>query len=149
MMKKIFILCVFTLMSFCIYAQSYVDLGLPSGIRWKRSNEPGYYSTRNAVSYFGSSLPSEEQWEELKRECKWTWNGNGYKVTGPNGNYIHLTLEGYINTIAGKTYGMSSEGKYVYNTRTGGYFYITKGEIGFYSSSSKDREYSVRLVSYD
>ncbi len=126
----------------------YVDLGLSSGVLWKRTNEPGYYSIRDAVSTFGPNLPTEDQWRELKRECTWTWNGNGYKVTGPNGNYIHLTQEGYINTLAGKTYESGKKGRYCLNTRTGTFFEISKSEIGFFSVSSNEREYSVRLVSY-
>ena len=73
----------------------YVDLGLSSGTYWKETNESGFYNYDNAVSKFGNKLPTIEQLEELKNECEWTWTGNGYKVTGPNGEYIMLPAAGY------------------------------------------------------
>lgn len=75
----------------------YVDLGLSSGTYWKETNESGFYSYDNAVSKFGNKLPTREQLEELKNECEWTWTGNGYKVTGPNGEYITLPAAGFRN----------------------------------------------------
>ena len=76
-------------------AQDYVDLGLPSGTKWKSTNEKGFYSYGDAIGTFGSSLPSQEQWMELRNECDWTWSRKGYKVVGPNGNYIVLPAAGY------------------------------------------------------
>ena len=73
----------------------YVDLGLPSGTLWKDKNENGFFTYDEAVSRFGSSLPSKERLEELNSECKWEWYGSGYKVTGPNGNSIMLPASGY------------------------------------------------------
>jgi hypothetical protein len=75
--------------------QGYVDLGLPSGTLWKKRNEEGLYYFPEAISLFGAELPSSTQFFELKNNCSWTWIGNGYKVTGPNGNYIILPAEGY------------------------------------------------------
>ena len=68
----------------------YTDLGLPSGTIWKNFNATGFYTSDEAVSQFGNRLPTKKQWEELKAECQWSWNGSGYKVTGPNGNSIVL-----------------------------------------------------------
>ena len=73
----------------------YVDLGLPSGTRWKKVNENGFYDYDKAVSEFGSQLPTRQQLEELKNKCTWTRTGNDYKVTGPNGNSIFLPAAGY------------------------------------------------------
>ena len=73
----------------------YTDLGLPSGTIWKNFNATGFYTYDEAVSKFGNRLPTKEQWEELKAECQWTWNGSGYKVTGPNGNSIELPASGF------------------------------------------------------
>jgi len=73
----------------------YTDLGLPSGTIWKNFNATGYYTYDEAVSQFGNRLPTKEQWEELKAECQWSWNGSGYKVTGPNGNSIVLPVTGF------------------------------------------------------
>ena len=77
----------------------YVDLGLPSGTLWKETNESrdyegDLYTWDEAVSHFGDELPTKEQLEELKNECTWTWTGNGYKVTGPNGESITFPAAG-------------------------------------------------------
>lgn len=74
----------------------YIDLGLPSGTLWAEENEGGYYNFDEAVEKYGDSLPTREQFEELISQCKWEWTGNGYKVTGPNGNYIVLPAAGYL-----------------------------------------------------
>lgn len=75
-------------------AEGYTDLGLPSGTKWKNFNATGFYTYDEAVSQFGSRLPSKEQWEELKAECQWTWTGSGFKVMGPNGQSISLPAAG-------------------------------------------------------
>ena len=72
----------------------YVDLGLPSGTLWKKTNESGLYDYDTAVSRYGSKLPTVEQFNELKSMCRWTWNGRGYSVIGPNGNSIFLPADG-------------------------------------------------------
>lgn len=43
-------------------------------------------------------LPSEEQMLELINECKWEWQEeySGYRVIGPNGNYIFLPAAGCV-----------------------------------------------------
>ena len=48
----------------------------------------------------GWRMPTKEQFDELKNNCKWEWvskNGYsyGYKVTGTNGNYIFLPAASY------------------------------------------------------
>ena len=76
----------------------YVDLGLPSGTLWKNANEGGndcYFTYHLANSEFSGKLPTMEQFEELCKECKWFWIGDGYKVVGPNGNYITFPTAGY------------------------------------------------------
>ncbi|MBQ6682888.1 MAG: hypothetical protein IJM74_02145 [Bacteroidales bacterium] len=89
----------------------YTDLGLPSGTIWKNFNATGFYTDEEAVSQFGDRLPTKEQWEELKAECQWTWNGSGYKVTGPNGNFIVLPASG-IRYCDGSVYYVGSCGCY-------------------------------------
>ncbi len=84
------------------FAQGYVDLGLPSGTLWKNANEGGdfaRYTYDEAVSKFGSKLPTKQQLEELKNKCTWTWLGYGYEVTGPSGNSITLPATGYCNCV--------------------------------------------------
>jgi hypothetical protein len=107
-MKKILIIA-FLVFDFTTFAQSaYIDLGLPSGTYWKKENEGGnatifrwgdYYTYQEAIKKFGNKLPSKEQYEELLKYCKWERNldddDNGYKVIGPNGNYIILKRVGW------------------------------------------------------
>ena len=107
-MKKVFILCLISLMALSLNAQTgaetsnvkteskYVDLGLPSGTLWKSTNEEGgFYTYEQALAKFGNSLPTREQMEELKNSCTWTWTGKGYKVVGPNGKSIILPAAGF------------------------------------------------------
>ena len=55
------------------------------------------YSYDQAAHKFSNNLPSKEQFKELKSKCSWTWTGDGYNVTGPNGNSIFLPAAGYRN----------------------------------------------------
>ena len=98
--------------------QGYTDLGLPSGTIWKNFNAAGLYTYDEAVSQFGSRLPSKKQWEELKAECLWSWTGSGYKVTGPNGKSISLPAEGY-GRCDGDVYHVGSSGDYWSSTSDG------------------------------
>ena len=121
-----------------INGHEYVDLGLPSGLKWATCNvgasrpedygdyyawgetllKPIYeeftsitYGKRLgniskdhrydvARSEWGSSwrLPTKGECEELLKKCKWEWTvvggHNGYRVTGPNGNFIFLPATG-------------------------------------------------------
>lgn len=95
------------------------ELGL--SVRWttcnagaRRPKEKGkYYKYDKAIANFKGKLPTKEQWEELKNKCRWEWttqNGvNGYKVIGPNGNFIFLPAAGYRdgfgNVCSVGTYG--------------------------------------------
>lgn len=77
--------------------QGYVDLGLPSGTLWKKTNEGGdnaRYTNSEAVSQFGNRLPTKQQLLELYNECEWIWDGNGCKVIGPSGKFIWLPAAG-------------------------------------------------------
>ncbi|MBO6074657.1 MAG: hypothetical protein J6P74_05950 [Paludibacteraceae bacterium] len=74
----------------------YVDLGLPSGTLWKAENEDcGLITYDQAYNFYGNSLPTKEQLQELKDHCLWTLQGNGYKVKGKNGESIFLPASGY------------------------------------------------------
>jgi hypothetical protein len=76
-------------------AETYVDLGLPSGTLWKSAAEIGFYDYDAALKKFGNKIPSYEQFEELKDICSWDWNGVGYTVSGRNGNSIILEAAGW------------------------------------------------------
>lgn len=69
---------------------NYIDLGLPSGTKWMSDNKGILFRADEAIKIFGSLIPKIEQWEELNDKCKWSWEGNGYTVVGPNGNSIFL-----------------------------------------------------------
>ena len=91
-------------------AAGYVDLGLPSGTLWKEQNEiDGFCTYGQAIALYGNSLPSKEQWEELKLICKWTWTGSGYKVEGPTGATITLPAAGYRD-CSGSVHNVGSDG---------------------------------------
>ena len=154
--------------SFTTLAESayneYVDLGLPSGLKWATCNiganspeEYGNYyawgevvtktdySSSNCPTYklttsqlqaqgyidgegnltaqydaatanWGGNwrLPTKAEMQELIDNCTREWttqNGvKGYKVTGPNGNYIFLPAAGY--RYDGSLYGAGSGGYY-------------------------------------
>lgn len=93
----------------------YVDLGLPSGTLWNENNEDSYYTFDEAIQQFGSQLPNQEQWEELVNNCSWTWvdngRGKGYRVVGPNDNYIFLPICGYYD-CDGNFFGTRSHAIY-------------------------------------
>lgn len=48
-------------------------------------------------------MPTENEWNELKYYCKWTWTSrhgvNGYLATGLNGNFIFLPAAGGLSGI--------------------------------------------------
>ena len=90
----------------------YVDLGLPSGTLWKAENEEcGLITYDQAMKFYGSSLPTIKQFEELKKKCRWTWTGNGYKVKAKNGESIVLPAAG-IRDCDGSVADVGSSGLY-------------------------------------
>ena len=95
----------------CLIAQGWVDLGLPSGTLWKDKNEEGLYTFDEAMTKYGSNLPTKEQLEELINSCRWTWQDGGYKVVGPNGNSILLSATGWRRR-EGSVYSVGSFGVY-------------------------------------
>lgn len=116
-----------------INGREYVDLGLPSGLKWAACNVGAnlpeaygvyfaWWQQDTATTNWGDSwrMPTKAEQEELINKCKWRWirrNGvKGYKVIGPNGNYIFLPAAGY------KGFGILSE----------------PGEDGHYWSSSSN-----------
>ena len=105
-------------------SSSYVDLGLPSGTKWKSGNETGgeggFYTYGEALAAFGDQLPTKEQFEELLAVCIWKWTGKGYNVKGGgNGNKIYLPAEGYRGYDDGGVGGVGSHGGYWSSTPYG------------------------------
>lgn len=130
-------------------AQGFVDLGLPSGTLWKDKNEGGgFYTYEQAINKFGDELPTIEQFEELKNKCHWIWTGNGYKVTGPNGNSISLPAAGYryrYGNVLNEGFG----GNYWSSTPSGSgsacYLYFDSGSV-YMGNAGRCHGRSVRLV---
>ncbi len=152
------------LTALCAQAQAnYVDMGLPSGTKWKSTNElnttdvkSDFFTYDEATVKYGNQIPSKTQWEELKTLCKWSWNGNGYDITGPNGNSITLPASGYrfcFNGIeATEPYGTKSYGRYWSSSPSDAGF---AWYISFSSSETQINSYfccfgyTVRLVKMD
>jgi len=83
----------------------FVDLGLPSGTLWAEDYEcvdgiDLFLPHGDAQNY---SIPTEEQWNELKTCCEWIYereeNNSEYfnwaKCIGPNGNNLTFKTIGY------------------------------------------------------
>ena len=72
----------------------FIDLGLSSGTKW--ANKDSQSDDRcHHVTYIEDleeGIPTKEQWKELRKECNWVKNDYGYKIIGPNGNYILLPI---------------------------------------------------------
>ena len=102
--------------------QEFVDLGLPSGTLWGKRNVYAYkrrhFTHSKAVEIardLHCKLPSKENFEELINLCKWKWiklfgKVTGYKVTGPNGNYIFLPAAGSYSGVL--LHDVESYGRY-------------------------------------
>ncbi len=118
-MKKILLFSMTCLMALALSAQEYVDLGLPSGTKWKDKNESDLYNYNDALTEFGANLPSFSQFEELKDNCKWEWQNNGYKVTGPNGNTIFLPVSKDLRDCNGDWLDAPNVGSYWSSTHMG------------------------------
>ena len=114
----------------------WVNLGLPSGTLWKDENEEGgFYTYDEAMSQFGSRLPTQTQWEELINKCTWTWTGSGYRVTGPNGRSITLPAAGF-RYCDGSVSNVGSLGHYWSSTPIGSdsvwYLYFYSGSVDMF-----------------
>lgn len=70
--------------------------------------------------YWGGTwrMPTKEEQDELRTRCTWNWTSlndvNGFKIIGPNGNYIFLPAAGYINE--GNLYDANTTGRYWSNS---------------------------------
>ena len=102
-MKRFLLFTAMLFMALGVFAQ-YVDLGLPSGTKWKSFNEPDLYSHGEAISKFTDQLPTYEQWGELYGICDWIRVGSAYKVIGPNGNFIKFPAVRGHNCIDGLSF---------------------------------------------
>lgn len=148
MKKQLATLCILSLVGVSMLAATpdkvinghkFIDLGLPSGLLWAKTNvgasmatETGdyyawgekdtkreyswtTYALRGVKHYEGGVLkaqddvatvkwgqgcriPTEAEFRELCKSCKWKWQTSGtagYIVTGPNGKSIFLPAAGH------------------------------------------------------
>lgn len=140
----------------------YVDLGLPSGTKWKASNERNkegenlYLTHEEAVEAFNENLPTKQQWEELKSECEWYWYGKGYKIVGKNGKSINLEAKGQCHfnpELNDYETWMVDEIGYYWSSTTEDFYeqvcpvhlYFSSTEIGI-GPCDKSVEFSIRLI---
>ena len=134
----------------------YVDLGLPSGTKWKTTNEKNtadaeydFFTYDEAIALFGDRLPTKEQWEELIDYCGWLYTGNGCEVNGSNGNSIKLTASG-CRDCSGGIDDVGSLGFYWSSTPDDSddvwilYFFNAGGV--YMSNNNRCDGFSVRLV---
>ena len=119
-MKRIYLIMLViaaTMMMSCkhdnkIAGHEYVDLGLPSGLKWATcnvgANSPEEYG--NLLNFYDACdatwggtwrTPTFEEYNELISNCSWVWTTQydmpGYKVTGANGNSIFLHARFYLD----------------------------------------------------
>ena len=105
---------------------------------------PAYYITGDAnydaaTANWGNGwrMPTTKELAELYLYCTWEFVGNGYKLTGPNGNSIFLPAAGY--RYGDKQYGNGNAGYYASGEIIGTYSYPSMvsqdgGSKGDYSS---------------
>lgn len=137
-----------------VCAQQYVDLGLPSGTLWHSKNEPGYYTYKRAVNVFGNNLPTDKQFNELVKVCKWTWDEKGYYIVkGPSGKSIVLPAYGYISATFNPEKSVTYKGdRGYYWSRTDDIWdyaialFFSSGGKSVNGGANRKHGYSVRLV---
>ena len=103
---------------------------------WQMNDISGNIQYDAAKANWGGDwrMPTKAEQEELLNNCTWTWmiQNNGWKVTGPNGNYIYLPNAGGYNTSPS---GSGSYGYYWSSTPLDGdvekayFFNFTKSSI--------------------
>ena len=99
----------------------FIDLGLPSGTKWRTLNEEGdMLAFYDAVAKYGNQLPTQKQFNELYEKCQWKeLKDGGYKAIGPNGKFIIFPFTGYIN-CQGEFRSENSVGDYWTSTPNSG-----------------------------
>lgn len=82
-----------------LYQTKFVDLGLPSGTLWsenyERLGEERLYLPYDKAKEM--NIPTEDQWRELLKECKWSIDSDKLYCIGPNGNSVNFEETGYLS----------------------------------------------------
>lgn len=101
-------------------------------------------------------MPTKAEQIELFQKCTWTWttqgNVSGFKVTGPNGNYIFLPAAGQ------RAYGEAADGGFYWSSSLGSYtdtdyasynayvlYFFSDSSLAL-DSTQRDAGFSVRPV---
>lgn len=133
----------------------FVDLGLPSGTKWKRINEDenDYFTFDEALKEFGKkTLPSREDFQELIDHCKSEWDDvrKGRVFTGPNGNSIFLPALGYKSKNGFNVLSVGSYGDYwsgsIYDENDAHYLSFSSDVVCADNGNIRSYGLSVRLV---
>lgn len=155
-----------------INGHGYVDLGLPSGLKWATRNVGApssdcagdyfawgetiakeRYVEENSLTYgmemddisgnpqydaatanWGGSwrLPTKEEMNELFDFCEFVWDGvgenDGYKIIGPNGNFIFIPVVGYYGYFYGYADGYEGYYEGLMDENIGHYWLSEPGE---------------------
>ena len=102
----------------CNSKTEYIDLGLPSGTLWasdyEKEDDNYLFLPYSRAAKF--SIPTQEQWEELRDCCKWEYDFENRRLkearcTGPNGNVLRFKCTGMINS---EKYVSGSEDKSIF-----------------------------------
>lgn len=82
----------------------YIDLGLPSGMKWKAQAEPKPCSFNMANLLYQGYLPSKNDFQELEENCTWEYvnveGHRGYIATGKNGRKLFVPDQEYWTNLA-------------------------------------------------
>jgi len=143
----------------------YVDLGLPSGNLWAKCNVGSdeiqdygdYMSYNEAVERgLGDSMPTEEDWEELKDNCNFCYTeyyaGEGYGMLlsskKDKSKEIFLPAGGHQYETAKKVFGEGVSGNYLINGMKGHikYFGVSSSSISTIIYDDRNVKCLVRLV---
>ena len=81
-----------------INGHMWVDLGLPSGVRWANCNVGAMFPNERGSANetdceeWGKEwrIPFRTEFQELADLCEWSRSGSCYEITGPNGKSIFL-----------------------------------------------------------
>ena len=144
----------------------YVNLGLPSGLKWATCNSGAaspeeygnyldFYEAEDATWGGNWRCPTKSEWEELKSNCEWTWTTKdgvkGYEVVGYNGNSIFLPAAGCrsgssLDYVGSRGYYWSSSYSYIpgYNIEPYRLYFNSSGQDVYSHYGNPDL--SVRLV---
>lgn len=141
--------------------QEFIDLGLPSGTLWAKHNvqigSKKHFTHDEAIKIAKDihlSLPTDDDFRELMYECKWKWTTlfgkvTGYKITGPNGKSIFLSITGCFDGSILK--GSGAYGYYWSTTYCSSFYaYLLNfsSNIKFIDYGNKSYGFSIRLIKH-